>query len=174
MKMNGIQSLLRPHFFAGIILAMTVVGCDAKLDEFFAPATDIPGGGGSSFPSLVQLDGLPVTVNYNWISSTCDSPPLTDFTADADLSTSGTTLNVTFADAPVPISGTYVVDTGAYSGDTGPVDVGGGLDADESWTTNFTLSGNMIMMTGTSFVDVTSAGSPVCNRQFNVSFTASF
>lgn len=170
MTKTMIRSLARPKLLTTGLLLLALVGCEAKLAEFFSPATDLPGGGGSSFPTLVQLDGLSVTVNYDWISSTCDSPPLVDFTADADLSTSGTTLSIQFGDAPVPISGTYVVETGAFDGDTGPVDIGSGLDADEAWNANFTLSGNMIMMTGTSFVDVTSGGSPLCNRQFNISF----
>jgi hypothetical protein len=170
MKTTRIQSHAALKIVAGTFLVLALGGCEAKLAEFFGPATTV--GGGNSFPSLSLLNGGPVTINYNWISSTCDSPPLTDFTADADLDTSGTTLNIRFGDAPVPITGVYFEDTGAYSGDTGAVDIGSGLFANEMWTTNFTASGNTVSMTGTSHVDVT--GATTCTRDFNVSFSFTF
>lgn len=170
MTKTMIRSPIRPKLLATGLLLLTFVGCEAKLAQFFGPATTV--GGGNQFPTLAQLNEPLITVNYNWIASTCDSPPLTDFTADADLDTSGTTLNIRFGDAPVPIAGVYVEDTGAYSGNTGPVDIGSGLFANESWTTNFTTSGNTVSMTGTSHVDVT--GATDCTRDFNVSFSYTF
>ena len=174
MTNTMMRSLVRPKLLAMGLSLLTLVGCEAKEPGFFAPATDIPGGGGSSFPTLVQLNGQSVTVNYNWISTTCETSTPADFTAPADLSTSGTTLNIQFPDAPVPISGVYMEASGDYDGDTGPVDIGSGLFANEMWMTDFSVSGNMVSMTGTSFVDVTSGGSSVCNRQFNVSFIFTF
>ncbi|TFG63367.1 MAG: hypothetical protein E4H28_06485 [Gemmatimonadales bacterium] len=166
----------RSRVFVGMIGLLSLSGCDAKIDQFFQPATDIAPIG-NQFPTALDLDGLAISVNYVTTLTTCEVS-LSPFTADADLTTSGSgpiTLNVTFSDAPVPITGTYVVDTGAYTGETGDVDIGSNLFANEQWDVSFTKNGNSGTMSGHSVVDVVEIpGSFTCQRQFNISAALSF
>lgn len=158
-----------------VVLALGLTGCEAKLDDFFAPATEIPGGGGDEFPTAADLDDLAVSVNYTTISTTCEAS-LAPFSANASLFTvddGSVTLDVLFQDASTPISGQYLPATGMYAGETGPVDIGSGAFANEQWSASFVrASSNTITMTGTSTVDVT--GSFSCQRVFTIGFSKTF
>lgn len=155
-------------------IALALQGCDAKAAEFFGPAlTGGGGGGGGGGGTELTADDIPGTwtVNYTTVSTTCEAS-LAPFSVNADFGITGTgssaTLDVLFPDAPVPISGTVTFPDGDFMGSTGPVDIGDGLDADESWDVSFSLSMSDVVFSGTSNVDVEEAGTPVCNRSFNI------
>lgn len=158
------------------LATFAVAGCDAKVDEFFAPLESDGGGGGgggggTTIPTATDVAGT-YTVSYTIVTTTCEAS-LAPFDVSADFATSGTgttvMLDVQFPDAPVPISGDYSTTSGDYSGATGPVDIGSGLDANEMWATSFSFSGTDVVFSGTSDVDVTQSGSPFCMRMFNIS-----
>lgn len=153
-------------------VSLLLVGCDAKLSEYFAPVLEGPA---IEFPSATAIEGT-YLVSYEVISTTCE-PSLEDFSVSADIetdptSTGGSPLRIFFPDAPVPISGLYFEDTGEYDGSTGPVDIGGGAFADEMYSVDFRLStSDVVTFSGFSDVPVTQGGSEVCRRDFRVSGT---
>lgn len=155
-------------------MALALQGCDAKAAEFFGPAIAGGGGGGGGGGGTELTAGdIPGTwtVSYTTTSTSCEAS-LAPFDVDADFDITGTgssaTLDVLFPDAPVPITGTITFPDGDYMGTTGPVDIGGGLDATESWDVTFSLSMTDVVFLGTSNVDVEDAGTFVCNRSFNL------
>lgn len=152
------------------VMVFALQGCDAKAAEFFGPALTGGGGGGGTELTAGDIPGT-WTVSYTATSTTCEAS-LAPFDVDADFDITGTgssaTLDVLFPDAPVPISGTVTFPDGDFMGSTGPVDIGDGLDADESWDVSFSLSMSDVVFSGTSNVDVEEAGTPVCNRSFNI------
>ena len=154
------------------VVSLTLVGCDAKLPEFFEPVVEGPV---IDFPSAAAIEGT-YLVDYEVISTTCESS-LPDFSVPADIETDpaskgGSPLRIYFPDAPVPISGLYFDETGEYDGSTGPVDIGGGAFADETYSVDFRLSASdLVTFSGFSDVPVTQGGSEVCRREFRVSGT---
>lgn len=150
-----------------IALAAVLVlqACDGKESSFFAPAVGI------IIPSPAEIDGT-WSIDYSVIGTTCEAS-LSDFTVDAAMSTfsNGTvTLDVLVEDSPVPIRGTYVIETGVFVGETGPVSEGDGEFSNETWDVRFlTNSRDMQTFSGTSVEDITSGGLPVCERRFEIS-----
>ncbi len=170
---------LRPWVLIGMVGLLSLTGCEAKLAQFFGPATELDTGGGGSdlFPTAVDLNQMMVSINYTTISTSCEASH-SPFSADADLTTSGSgpvMLNIKFPDAPVAISGVYVVDTGQYTGETGDVDLGSNLFANEQWSVGFMKTSSSITMSGQSTVDVVEVpGSFTCQRLFNITATYNF
>ena len=149
------------------LLALALGACGGKGPDVFNPVGSSGGGGG--FPSIGQISG-DWTFGYINTSTDCE-PSLAPFQVDATLSSpGGSTLDVDFADAPVPITGPYSSSTGAYDGMTVPVDIGGGFFATESWEGDFSFNlSTMPVYTGTSFVEVVDDMDVfVCERRFNV------
>lgn len=171
VKRFGVRRFLVP-----VLAVFALAGCDAKIDSFFAPLDSDGGGGGgggggTTVPGATDVSGTYV-VSYEIVNTTCETT-LQPFDVTGDFSTSGSgttiTLDVQFPDAAVPISGDYSTETGSYGGETGPVDIGDNFDANEMWSTTFSFSGDDVVFSGTSDVDVTQDGSPVCMRMFDIS-----
>jgi hypothetical protein len=150
-----------------LMLAALLVlqACDAKESGFFAPAIGI------DIPTPAELDGT-WEVDYTVLSTSCEAT-LDDFTVDAELSTftnGAVTLDVLLGESVVPVRGTYVVETGVFTGETGPVSVGDGEFSNETWDVRFlTDSRDNQTFSGTSVEEITSGGLPVCARQYEIS-----
>jgi len=141
--------------------------CDGKESSFFAPAITI------NIPSPTDLDGAWV-VDYRLVpaSTTCEDSP-SAVTVDAEMSTFSTngsvTLDVLIEESPVPVRGTYVVETGVFVGETGPVDAGNGEFANQTWDVRFlTDSRNVPTFSGTAVEQITSGGATVCETNFEI------
>ena len=152
---------------AMLALAAVLVlqACDGKESSFFAPAIGI------NIPTPAELDGI-WEVDYTVFSTTCEAT-LDDFSEDAEMSTfsDGTvTLDVLVGESVVPIRGTYVVETGVFTGETGPVSVGDSEFSNEAWDVRFlTDSRDNQTFSGTSVEEISSGGLPVCERQYEIS-----
>lgn len=150
-------------------LVIGVQGCDLKGSSFFDPVF-VGGGGGGTELTAADIRGT-WNVSYSTTQTTCEAS-LPPFEVDAAMSTTGTgssvTLDVLFPDAPVPIRGTIELPGGDFSGTTGPVDIGGGFFATETWDATFSMSTtDDVVFSGTSQVDVEDdGGTPVCGRDF--------
>jgi hypothetical protein len=148
---------------------LVLQACDGKESSFFAPAVD--DGPGIVIPTPAELDGT-WTVDYEVITTTCEAS-LSDYSVDAEMSTfsNGTvTLDVLVEESPVPIRGTYDTETGVFTGETGPVSVGGGELSNETWDVRFlTNSRDVQTFSGTSVEDFSSGGATVCERRFDIS-----
>ena len=141
--------------------------CDGKESSFFAPAITI------NIPSPADLDGA-WSVDYRLVpaSTTCEDSP-SAVTLDAEISTFSTngvvTLDVLIEESPVPIRGTYVVETGVFVGETGPVDAGNGEFANQTWDVRFlTDARNVPTFSGTAVEEITSGGATVCETNFEI------
>ena len=152
-----------------VVLALAAVlvlqACDGKESSFFAPAIGI------NIPTPAELDGF-WDVEYSVFSTTCEAT-LDDFSEDAEMSTfsDGTvTLDVLVGESVVPVRGTYVVETGVFTGETGPVSVGSGEFSNEAWDVRFqTDSRDNQTFSGASVEEISSGGVPVCERQYEIS-----
>ena len=147
---------------------LALQACDAKTSEFFVPAIDDPG---FTIPSGSDIEGR-WDITYEVDFTSCETT-LDDFTGPANIetdseTTSGIPLRVIFPDAPAPIAGFYDEDTGDYEGTTGPVDLGGGDFAEESYDIGFRWTSGVVTFSGTSDVPFTSGGSEACRRDFTV------
>ena len=144
---------------------LVLQACDGKESSFFAPAIGI------NIPTPAELDGT-WEVDYTVLSTSCEAT-LDDFTVDAQMSTftnGAVTLDVLLGESVVPVRGTYVVETGVFTGETGPVSVGSGEFSNEAWDVRFqTDSRDNQTFSGASVEEVTSGGVPVCERQYEIS-----
>lgn len=142
--------------------------CDGKESSFFASAIPI------NIPSPTDLDGAWV-VDYRLApaTTTCEDSP-SAVTLDAEMSTFSTngsvTLDVLIEESPVPVRGTYVVETGVFKGETGPVDAGNGEFANQSWEdVHFSTDArNVPTFSGTAVEQITSGGATVCETNFEI------
>jgi hypothetical protein len=150
-----------------LVLAAVLVlqACDGKESSFFAPAIGI------NIPTPTEIDGT-WEVDYAVFSTDCEAT-LDDFTETAEMSTfsDGTvTLDVLVGESVVPIRGTYVVETGVFTGETGPVSVGNSEFSNEVWDVRFlTDSRGNQTFSGAAIEEISSGGAQVCERQFEIS-----
>ncbi len=151
---------------AMIALAAVLVlqACDGKESSFFAPSIGI------NIPTPSQLDGAWV-IDYTVVSTTCEAA-LLDFEVNAELSTFSDTLDVLIEDSPVPIRGQYVVETGVFTGESGPVNAGNNEFSNQTWDVRFLTDDRGVQtLSGSAVEDITSGGSSVCERRFDVDGT---
>ncbi len=146
---------------------LVLQACDGKDSGFFAPAITI------DIPSPAELDGA-WNVEYRIVpaSTTCEDTP-TEFTVDADFSTFSSngaiTLDVLIEDSPVPIRGPYVVETGVFTGESGPVNVGNNEFSNQIWDVRFLTNDRGVQTLGGTAVEaITSGGSLVCEIRYDV------
>ena len=158
------------HLVFALGAALALQACDGKDSGFFAPAITI------NIPQPADLDGS-WSVDYRVVpaSTTCEDSP-NAFTVDAVMSTFSTdgtiTLDVLIEDSPVPVRGTYVVDTGVFVGETGPVDVGNGEFSNQTWDVRFLIDArNVPTFSGTAVEEITSGGATVCETNFEINGT---
>ena len=148
-----------------ILAVLLLQACDGKESSFFAPAVGIV------IPTPTEIDGT-WEVDYAVFSTDCEAT-LDDFTETAEMSTfsDGTvTLDVLVGESVVPIRGTYVVETGVFTGETGPVSVGNSEFSNEVWDVRFlTDSRGNQTFSGAANEEISSGGAPVCERQFEIS-----
>jgi hypothetical protein len=155
------------HLVLVLGAVLVLQACDGKESGFFAPAITI------NIPSPADLDGV-WSVNYRLVpaSTTCEDSP-SSFAVDAEMSTFSTngtvTLDVLIEESPVPIRGAYVVETGVFVGETGPVDAGNGELSNQTWDVRFlTDSRNVPTFSGTAVEEISSGGATVCETNFEI------
>ena len=147
-----------------LVAVLVLQACDGKESSFFAPAIGI------NIPTPAELDGAWV-IDYTVVSTTCEAA-LLDFEVDANLSTFSDTLDVLIEDSPVPVRGPYVVDTGVFTAESGPVNVGNNEISNETWHVRIlTDTRGVQTLSGTSVAAITSVGSTVCERRFDLDGT---
>ena len=100
-----------------------------------------------------------------------DTP--TELTVDADFSTFSSngaiTLDVLIEDPPVPIRGPYVVETGVFTGESGPVNVGNNEFSNQTWDVRFLMNDRGVQNPrGTAVEAITLGGSLACEIRYDV------
>jgi hypothetical protein len=152
-----------------VTIVLALQACAEKESSFFAPAAEE--GPGNLVPAAEDLDGT-WNLDYLVVSTTCEAN-LADFERQAEYNTfiSGTwMLDVLPDGSATPIRGPYNTVTGAYAGESAPVSIGNGEFSEESWDMSFRLDSRDIpTMSGTAVERITSGGSPVCERRYDVS-----
>ena len=152
------------HAMITLVAVLVLQACDGKESSFFAPAIGI------NIPTPAELNGAWV-IDYTVVSTDCEAA-LLDFELDAELSTFSDTLDVLIEDSPVPIRGPYVVDTGVFTGESGPVNAGNNEFSNEMWDVRFLTDDRGVQtLSGTSVEEITSGGSTVCERRFDLDGT---
>ncbi|MGW8282352.1 MAG: hypothetical protein ACWGON_03530 [Gemmatimonadota bacterium] len=152
-----------------VTIVLALQACAEKESSFFAPAAEE--GPGNLVPAAEDLNGT-WNLDYLVVSTTCEAD-LADFERQAEYNTfiSGTwMLDVLPDGSATPIRGPYNTVTGAYTGESAPVSIGNGEFSEESWEMSFRLNSRDIpTMSGTAVERITSGGSPVCERRYDVS-----